>query len=280
MSTITLYRGDSTKIDEFAFSKTDKRCLVGQGIYLSNNREIAQSYRSKGGHAWRRRVSGFDGSLVVYLGTYSDLPDAPVTREIAYKKAYPAFQNAKLEEYRFRHGWNWMEVNKKAKEKAFEAAIQRAYNEGIAENYIRATYSYVSGRKSILVQYYRTHEIVSMNEYTGYISSFEFDNMELDANVIVNDTFQRTIYGTNYPIIRDIFCEALDRTASNLVMGDARNLASALGIPYSRIRQILMPYGIKGIEYYGGMVTGGKRHRAFCIWDEDYVNQHKVNRTR
>lgn len=50
---------------------------------------------------------------------------------------------------------------------------------------------------------------------------------------------------------------------------------------YFTIRKILTPYGIIGLEYYGGTYSGGKgMHRAFCIWDEDFVNQSKVGMLR
>lgn len=46
--TIILYRGDSTDIDEFKVSKTNKWCLYGKGIYLTTAAPVAHSYRDKG----------------------------------------------------------------------------------------------------------------------------------------------------------------------------------------------------------------------------------------
>lgn len=51
MSTLTLYRGDAEKIREFSFHKTNKHCLFGPGIYLTNKQKVADSYRTKGGRS-------------------------------------------------------------------------------------------------------------------------------------------------------------------------------------------------------------------------------------
>jgi hypothetical protein len=45
--TLILYRGDSTNIDEFKVSKTNKDCLYGKGIYLTTAEPVAHSYRDK-----------------------------------------------------------------------------------------------------------------------------------------------------------------------------------------------------------------------------------------
>lgn len=48
MDYLTLYRGDYTRIRKFAFHKTNRNCFVGQGIYLTDSIEIADTYRTKG----------------------------------------------------------------------------------------------------------------------------------------------------------------------------------------------------------------------------------------
>ncbi len=45
---LTLYRGDFEKISKFKFHKTNRHCLVGRGIYLTDSKEVADSYRTKG----------------------------------------------------------------------------------------------------------------------------------------------------------------------------------------------------------------------------------------
>jgi len=60
-----------------------------------------------------------------------------------------------------------------------------------------------------------------------------------------------------------------------------KNLVKENGFPYralnyQRARRALQEYGYRGFEYPGGMITQGVRHRAFCVWDEDFVNEHKM----
>lgn len=44
VSTITLYRGDTSKIDQFDISKTDVNALFGAGIYLTSDATVARDY--------------------------------------------------------------------------------------------------------------------------------------------------------------------------------------------------------------------------------------------
>lgn len=43
----TLYRGDSSHVDEFSLEKSDKYALFGRGIYLTDNPEVAGDYTLK-----------------------------------------------------------------------------------------------------------------------------------------------------------------------------------------------------------------------------------------
>lgn len=72
--TIKLYRGDSTPIEHFDMRKTDKNALFGQGIYLTDNPEIADSYKSKG-----------DGSQI-YNSTVNWKNDTPSTSQDAVRE--------------------------------------------------------------------------------------------------------------------------------------------------------------------------------------------------
>ncbi len=60
-----------------------------------------------------------------------------------------------------------------------------------------------------------------------------------------------------------------------------QNLVRNNGFPYrwlnyKKVRRALEEYGYRGLEYPGGMITNGISHRAFCVWDEDFINDHKV----
>lgn len=50
---------------------------------------------------------------------------------------------------------------------------------------------------------------------------------------------------------------------------------------YRLATKLLRKAGFIGYEYKGGVVTGGSiRHRAFCLWDNDFVNAAKVDVVR
>ena len=63
METLTLYRGDFEEIDQFMVSKTNRFCYVGPGIYLTDRRSIAETYRVKGskGSATLSEITLFKG---------------------------------------------------------------------------------------------------------------------------------------------------------------------------------------------------------------------------
>ena len=47
---ITLYRGDSSEIENFDSNKFDNKAIYGLGLYLTDNKDIAYSYTLKGGN--------------------------------------------------------------------------------------------------------------------------------------------------------------------------------------------------------------------------------------
>jgi len=47
-ATVTLYRGDNSKIDRFQIAKTDEGALLGVGIYLTDSPDVAKDYTVKG----------------------------------------------------------------------------------------------------------------------------------------------------------------------------------------------------------------------------------------
>ena len=50
---------------------------------------------------------------------------------------------------------------------------------------------------------------------------------------------------------------------------------------FKKVQSIVEPYGIIGFEYDGGSrLGGGYTHRAFCIWDEEFVNNHIVEQVK
>lgn len=81
--TVTLFRGDSSMVDEFQMDKTDARALVGQGIYLTTSFDVAKDYTIKGSDVLYRSEEGEadDPRGFVYNMFYNQLQ--PIVTEVA-----------------------------------------------------------------------------------------------------------------------------------------------------------------------------------------------------
>lgn len=55
---VTLFRGDSSLVDEFDMDKTDAQALVGRGIYLTTSFDVAKDYTIKGADVLYRSEEG------------------------------------------------------------------------------------------------------------------------------------------------------------------------------------------------------------------------------
>lgn len=277
MTILTLYRGDSSKIKEFKFNKTNKYCLVGQGIYLTNSKRVAETYRTK--------FSDTTTEVVLFQGPCPN-------RSVAKKEGFGMFL---IYQYRKSNPKLWyseverMLNNNKLPRKFIEQ------QQGIYENLwetgqITAEYTNVfpQSEKQIKVVY-------DLNVKVGRITVFDFDADYFNANVFnvdrvmkrdeVDLIYDEDILGIKDKIDRQEFshiCQHrgfLDLTTyfnycSKSLSGARRRSSSEF---FTKLRDVLNDYGVIGLEYDGGVrLGGGIHHRAFCIWDEDYVNQHKV----
>lgn len=260
-SRLILYRGDYNKIPQFHIHKTSKTSLVGQGIYLTDSEEIAHSYRLKGAPS---RKNAHRTSPILWEGLAKDRPDA-------FAKAAERFlllektpgkktpQAAKKEELRLKAEFQEMILEGRAR------ALYTTWNRS------NSAASYMQ----VLVNWDRPAE--------GYLTEFSFPRGVFESSIIKigarnsDLTFweivweNRINHGTPYEARRDF------------ILNNAR--WSPAGFTTSKsalnaIKEATRPYGYRGFEYPGGLITGGMRHRAFVLWDEEYVNQHKVRRVR
>lgn len=278
-NTICLYRGDSSKIEEFDVKRTDKYCLVGPGIYLTDNKDIAESYRTKG-LSYQKRISGFVRPHKVLLGSSIE-KNTRIDRSLAYKEAYDNFWMEIQEERRFVYGSRYIEEKRNSKK--YKEEIKNLYKEYIAEGVVHSIYGYFGGKRQISVIYNRPLQNIRTNDYIGYITCFEFDKNTLESSIIPNDLYYRYNVWRGHPnesVVRELLSEYKNCTTYNLIMKYSPSLDEAVGLSYTTIKNVLQPYGIRGIEYHGGYVTGGVHHRAFCIWDDEYVNKHRVDRVK
>ena len=289
MTNIILYRGDFEKIREFDFHKTNKNCYVGQGIYLTNSLEVAMTYRSKG----ERYIPGIiRKEPVLFQGQAKD-------RLHALQEAFKVFFMERLRE---EFGFYSLPKEGTKPYSQFREKVKLEFDLLVEQKDIVAEYSFNPYNSSI-------RNITVTRSYCGstigYITEFSFDKTTLEASVIptfgriYDTTFWEIVY--NNKIEMGIFKDNLkDFVATNLYnFNPWKPRETSLSIPhkktsvvrilrgnknkrttYSELRRVLMPYGYRGFEYEGGVNTNGKRHRAFCLWDDEFVNQHKVRRFR
>lgn len=272
MDKIVLYRGDSTKIRQFDFSKTDKHCLIGQGIYLTNKATIAETYRTKTSYA----MSSSDICL---------LNDKCATKGEANEKAFAAFRDLVLKTKRPSN----TDILK------FEDAVM---NGNII---VKEQIKYVNSQRVRWFEY----TYVADSTKRGYITTFEFPRKLFEDSMYFIDT-----YSHDHEILR-MFWEsrcfvqqwrfgpgAKPRTyvranahRANITNDDVvttfedftdsvRRFGMNLHcLDYERVRKQLEPFGYQGLEYRGGVrLGGGHNHRAFCVWPDEFVNEHKVLR--
>ena len=266
---LELYRGDYERISSFRFLKTDKYCLVGQGIYLTNNKDIANSYRIKGSRSWESK------DPVLFYGVVAN-------RTEAYEKAFPEFCQRKWQAQGGSRAQS-RDKNNKAYAK-FCMRQAEAWRTAIAVGEVTASYirqASLTGLPTIEVRY-------GSADMVGFLSTFSFDKVFFERNILnlyiaqprslwellYDEGFRGQFQGSREQFVQTY---ARQSVGSLLTLSNSRSGRNRV---YAHLRHSLEPYGIIGFEYEGGVALGGRRHRAFCVWDEDYVNQHKVCRSR
>jgi hypothetical protein len=279
MSKLKLYRGDGEKISQFEFSKTSKYCLYGRGIYLTTEKEVAETYRKKG-----LAYAGHVFHPTLFVG-------GAANRLEAMENAFSTFAM----EWAHLPGNEKMVADKQEplKNKKVAAQIRDLYRIEIEEKRVVAEYfeEYVGGAKKRHLKVTWTPDVPTTRE--GYITAFEFPEAQFNSSVVhmerklsdrqVAEILYENQIGRQH---RESFGTYADRLMGYLAPSLVQVLRqTALGprVHYSRsefdkIRSALQPYGYLGFEYCGGIRMGHMRHRAFVIWDDQYVNQHRVNR--
>lgn len=279
--TITLYRGDSDKIRNFETKKSNSFCLLGKGIYLTNRLSIAKTYMDKGSVEY----NCFD----LFQGTATN-------RLEAYEKAFKEFLRIQLRN----HPMYLRKMDEKSKAYLnLVAEARNHYNNLIDEGSIKADYDVPRFRDSprtITVAY-------TPDEVIGYVTKFEFPEFEFNTSVFkvdgtIRDEFfwelmwdNKVEFGTQHDS-KDTYIKMNSNGHSIPPFIPAVSLKRMSGLrlhsqnhnwkdvkALMAAKRLLIPYGYKGFEYEGGRYVGGAgRHRAFSMWDDEYINDHKIER--
>lgn len=273
MTALVLFRGDAQKIVQFDFHKTDKFCMVGQGVYLTNALSVAQTYRTKG-LGYNRPYS----SEILFSGSAKDRPDA-------LNKAFDRYFDEHLSNNRLH------QIHKSSSKKVQDkvrAEVRATFDERVDDGRICASYDTGYSQERRL----RVTQVVEPD--VGYVTEFSFNKEVFEATTpnvdgVIKDTqfweilwdHKFTEFGQLAPSREEfINVNTRDHRYSLDPGWGKKSFNGTSAEVYNRMRRILSPYGYRGFEYQGGVSTGGTRHRAFCLWDAEFVNDHKVRRFR
>lgn len=265
MKTLVLYRGDYSKIKKYETAKTYKHCLFGQGIYLTEDRNVAETYRVKGSNEFYRSIS-FYKEYRNKEELYADL-----------RRTYCEYL------YSVDSGKQQHQLSDRDKEKAHIVYKHQALLQQDA-GFPAYSIKIIKRPNTIAVHV----EQLKTSKPVGYLTEFHFDKDYLLNNIYDIDA----PYVRNHDILREVYGEKkFDEMVRNTKpsyrgwsFGDitTENLLGERSF-YTRNLHILTKtlskeYGVLGYRYNGGYRTGNRLHAAFSIWDEDYVNEHMVKR--
>lgn len=290
METLILFRGDTIEIEEFRFNKTNSHCLLGKGIYLTNRITIAETYRSKG--AWQAHKNfnpeKYQDNVLIEQKVCKN-------KHEAIEKASRVY-STRLYEKRHNKHYSVRTVDKKTRkveyipskefldfeEKIGNPEFQRLL---ISEEVAIEVQNKYEGRLF-------TIKVVNRNKKElGKVAEFHFPKNFLERNIV--KTHAMGLDECHLLWEHDLHKKASEySSASEFIEKEFTDLTfwnysrekifdigyDGYGkINWNKFRNILVPFGMIGYEYPGGLATGGSKHRAFNVWDEDFVNKHRVS---
>lgn len=267
---LRLFRGDASKIKEFHLAQTNRYCLLGQGVYLTDREVVADSYRIKGD-------LGAIGPLKVtfYAKDRTESKELGLEKFLNHKRILLRQWPTKL---------TLKEIDQYTKE-----YHDRLRDESLL--LVRGNQEVQSGTANKKWSF----TLSEVGGKSGWVSVFEFPEPYFSCNLINIDA----------PRKDKGFLELLDdpkfwKDKGNTIKSTSGELTGYQGylkqrdgftkdwvrldpreLHFSKLVPVLKEFGIHGFEYNGGArLGGGFYHRAFNIFDQDYVNDHKVDRYR
>ena len=334
---LVLWRGDIVKINRFSMQKTDKKeALVGQGIYLTDEFKVAQSYRLKGKHT--KQYANAESAITLFSSDSSKL-----SRDQLLEAGFEGFVAYKWQEFNpgqkmpGKHEKEWGALAK---------SLRLEWRTLVRENRIKTetikgglSLSTWSPRYKNIKYLCRVTMFVNKDMNLGYISKFVFDRKEFEDKILnigvpIKDTrVLRILYDLKF-LITEISREIYERRSKQgLVYSENERFVSFrdycsemqyafistgynekeyfrlerevrgkrklyfhenssviypgeyslsltyfFSVNYASFIAKLKEIGYQGFEYSGGSSTRSSiKHRAFSIWNENFVNAHRVD---
>jgi hypothetical protein len=277
--TIRLFRGDSTEIKSFETGQTNLYSLFGHGIYLTDNKRVANDYRSKGDAGQVLfRMAGVKSKKDLLArwcertAAKMDLDGVDHSGEIAYWQS----------NVRYSDGGDWSVVTNDLRKLERQQRINLA-----AEKWKKLS---------------RTYEVRMKLDDTGVIQKKQigalaaFDVPEamvarvIDAEAKIDDRVLDDLLWVlkrhkDDETARDIarYIESQSWESEDVSF---REVFTSIGVdsPLRGDREVLDEYieslqdmGYTGISYLGGIsMGGGFKHRAYVFWDSAKINACRV----
>jgi hypothetical protein len=245
-----LYRGDSSHISEFMVGRTQANCLYGRGIYLTDSKKVAETYRIKDVPSRHRDKQ----SNILIDGYFKSFDEAMLEAFNKFSKRVDPQGNFLVREYAGKIYPRHTQLIKQRWEAVKDLLIIDKRNPS-------------SIPRDIGIQLLHYKIVLPILPAVGKISIFNFPNQELMHNTV---SVHRCL---NQGIINLINDELhIDFKALHI-----HTFNGYKSFPWNKLSRIIMPYGYIGLTYRGGANGNDINHTCFVIWDEEYVNRHRIS---
>ena len=277
--TIRLFRGDSTEIKSFETGQTNLYSLFGHGIYLTDNKRVANVYRTKGGDAEvLMKFAGLKTKQAVITrwceitAKHLDINGVDHSSDFRYwSKGVP-----------YSDGGDWGVMTNDLRKVERQKRINLAMD----------MWKKLSRKYEVRMKLDDT--AVIQKKQAGAVAAFDVPeamvNRVIDAEAHINDKVLDNLLWvlkrhSDDSTARDIaqYIERQSWEDENVSFREVFTSISA-DSPIRGEREVLDEYietlqdmGYTGISYLGGIsMGGGFKHRAYVFWDSAKINACRV----
>jgi len=285
-----LYRGDSSKIDEFSLDKTSISALFGKGLYLTNNIRVANDYMLKGKEADPE-------SDTLYITRGRGLTKQGAIDEYIKEQAYKLYAEDTIRMY------NQPDALKMDPEERRRSLDRRLRD--FQHHYV---YDSITSKKHQAEQQWKdlapTVEVrkqldgkivIRKKQHSGALTKFFIPNAILHKCLDAEAEVDHGLLTAFADLLEELFGEEVHaKYLKHLEHLETLHSPWSFRQEWKYINTTLLPKkdrepfrlkflsdmrenGYTGIKYAGGItLKGGINHVAYVLWDDKLVNSFKV----
>jgi len=288
---VTLFRGDSQGIKTFSLSKADPMALFGQGIYLTDNKRVANDYMAKGAQT--------GGDIIYKFAGGSKTTKQEAIDHWIYEKAKWMNLDGTLETGIHTWGRNGLEFSNGTK---WGNLTNNVAQEEYAKRIELATELWKKLAPTVEVRKQLDGDIViRKKKHSGQVAVFELPEAIVNNCLNADEEIPEKVVD----LLNDILVRVGDRGTARAMMDFIKQYErqgieddpdsgsgflpsfrrvwtsitadSPLHDNQTGIRRGLKDLGYTGIKYLGGIsMGGGYKHSAYVFWDENQINKFRV----